>query len=353
MSKFKIGDSVQLTTRNPVRGKGALDYSDLQAGNFPVGVVTGFDPRDEDVIVNFPDHSRFYAPERELKLFVEEPAELVLGDRVVATSNRWAPEVTKDEVLTVVADGVNPDFYAVNGQIEISFAKVQLERGNVERAAPVPTQATEETLELGGEYIVTDRKEPSIHAFANGTKVKVIALPTPHSNNADAVAVDGKHEGVSQYVPVTDLARVEAQKAPVAEAPKAEVAFKAGDKVRLIVDADDEPKFGWGEVSPGDEGVISHIDSDGDLIVNFPAQYGWIADSKELVLVGAAAPAKAPVERADRTEDPVYAVVHESRQGDFLLVTGDREEARAYKARKGGKRAGYIINLYTKAKEIR
>lgn len=206
LRKFKAGDKVLLNTTKPVRGSGSLLLSEGDVE----GVVTGYDERDNDVIVSFPDHPRFYAVESELNLVGE----------------------------------------------------------------------------------VVEVQEPVVEA-------------TPS-------------------------------------------ALKVGDKVRLIVRS---PFYGKGEVKFHDVGTVKRISDSGVIYVDFPAQRNWMAKPSELEL--ASVPVKASEPRADRTQAPVYVVVHEERQEDFLLVTEDREEARRVKTRKGGKRAGYIINLYAKVKEIR
>lgn len=61
--------------------------------------------------------------------------------------------------------------------------------------------------------------------------------------------------------------------------------FKVGDKVKLVVKNGNEPRYGWGNVKPGDEGVIAQIQSDGDLIVEFEQQSYWSGVEKEFVLV--------------------------------------------------------------------
>lgn len=55
--------------------------------------------------------------------------------------------------------------------------------------------------------------------------------------------------------------------------------FRIGDKVIAIGQT-----HGWGEVAEGDEGVIMNV-SPSVIIVNFPVQHGWSAQSKDLRLV--------------------------------------------------------------------
>jgi hypothetical protein len=56
--------------------------------------------------------------------------------------------------------------------------------------------------------------------------------------------------------------------------------FTVGQRVRVITD---RPRFGWGEVSKGDIGVVRREpDGDGDLKVDFPSQPNWTARVGEL-----------------------------------------------------------------------
>jgi len=61
--------------------------------------------------------------------------------------------------------------------------------------------------------------------------------------------------------------------------------FKVGDRVELTVE---RPKYGLGDVAPGDVGTITDIDSGGDITINFPDHIGWLGVETELVLHGSA-----------------------------------------------------------------
>lgn len=50
--------------------------------------------------------------------------------------------------------------------------------------------------------------------------------------------------------------------------------FKVGDRVRMI---SHDPAYGRGEVCVGDIGVVAHLQSGGDLVVDFPNQEDWNA----------------------------------------------------------------------------
>jgi hypothetical protein len=50
--------------------------------------------------------------------------------------------------------------------------------------------------------------------------------------------------------------------------------FKVGDRVRMI---SHDPAYGRGEVRVGDIGVVAHLQSGGDLTVDFPNQEDWDA----------------------------------------------------------------------------
>lgn len=58
--------------------------------------------------------------------------------------------------------------------------------------------------------------------------------------------------------------------------------FKVGDKVRLKLSVKN-PQFRWGEVKPGDEGVVVEVGRN-SLYINFPRQWCWRALDEEIEL---------------------------------------------------------------------
>ena len=358
--KFQNGDVVVLDTAFPARGEGSLDLDKLN-----VGVIVGRDLSDGDYIINFPEHQPHFALESELRLATEDernglnPEEvkpkLQVGDMVRINTSRWEPEAKNGSDVVVVEDGSIEDYYCNDGKIELGFALRNLERGNVVKLADLYI--------VGATYRVTSNQE-NMHFFKDGDLVVCESRPGKHSRRGEfrcVESVDESNVGMKQYVNIIDVELVPAGTAPevseaepeVVEEVRAPGEFKAGDKVRVVVTG--YPHFGWGKVSNGDEGTVVDV-YDTYVEVDFPAQTGWAAHFSELELVteeASTAEVKAKVERAERAVAPVYVVVREDREDDFLLITEDREEARAFKTRKGGKRAGYIINQYVKAKEIR
>lgn len=348
LRKFKAGDKVLLNTTKPIRGSGSLPLSE---GGVE-GVVTGYDERDNDVIVSFPDHPRFYAVESELDLVgevveVQEPEQLVVGDVVRILTSRWEPEAPMNSLAIVVANGSIRHYYCKKGMCEIGFAQRNLGE-KIEKVA-----SAGEAIK-GAVYRVLGNECRPRHNYAVGQLIRCTGVAKDDSGS-DFVALRGSlrqyvHQSQLEFVAFTAEGLegvVEAPKPVVVEAAPAK--FAVGDKVRMIVEGS-EPFYGQGEVEFGDIGTITHSGDDGVCVVDFPAQSGWMARQHELELVVEEESTKT---RADRTTAPVYVVVHEERQEDFLIVTEDREEARRVKTRKGGKRAGYIINLYAKVKEIR
>ena len=57
-----------------------------------------------------------------------------------------------------------------------------------------------------------------------------------------------------------------------------------GDKVKVDPSIS-EPKYKWGSVKKGSVGTVKRIDSDGDIVVDFPEQSGWKGLLKEMELV--------------------------------------------------------------------
>jgi hypothetical protein len=119
--------------------------------------------------------------------------------------------------------------------------------------------------------------------------------------------------------------------------------FKVGDKVRVKASVG-EPAFDWGQVSPGDVGTVRTIDTkDSDMIVDFPSQRGWMAESQEMELV---------VERR-KSPGKVLAYGILTKEGKLHSTVTDRDKARSIKAKLGGKQQGVTIFTLQADKEIR
>lgn len=119
--------------------------------------------------------------------------------------------------------------------------------------------------------------------------------------------------------------------------------FKAGDKVRVKPSVSD-PVYAWGEVSPGDVGTVRSVDDIGfDMIVDFSAQRGWMADTDEMELV---------VERR-KAAAKVLAYGILTKEGKLHSTVTDRDKARSIKSKLGGKQQGVTIFTLRADKEIR
>jgi hypothetical protein len=119
--------------------------------------------------------------------------------------------------------------------------------------------------------------------------------------------------------------------------------FKVGDKVRVKASVD-EPSFAWGEVSPGDVGTVRTLSGiDSEMIVDFPNQRGWMAESHEMELV---------VERRKAAQKVLaYGIL--TKDGKLHSTVTDRDKARSIKAKLGGKPQGVTIFTLQADKEIR
>ena len=281
-----------------------------------------------------------------------EPAPLVLGDVIRVTTDQWGSTAPKGSLAIVVEDDTNVDNYVRDGKAEIGYVTHYLGRF----AEKVDTSRGIK----GATYEVVAHNGRIRHHVAVGDQAVCVNEQSDRIPGFSCT-VDG--DAAYQYIPIEDLKLVAlpsqvVETADVTEPkciePKVATPFKVGDKVELIFEGkndDDEPYYGWGKVRTGAVGIVAEVNEE-HLLVDFTSHKQWMAKAEELALVTSTQPVVETV-RAERAEAPVYVVVHESRQEDFLKITADREEARGFKASKGGKRAGYIINQYVKAKEIR
>ncbi|KAA0163885.1 hypothetical protein FNF28_04079 [Cafeteria roenbergensis] len=72
-------------------------------------------------------------------------------------------------------------------------------------------------------------------------------------------------------------------------APAGSGAFSVGARVRVKPSVS-SPKYGWGPVSAEDVGTIVRLDSDGDIVVNFPGKHSsWTGVQSEMELVSGGA----------------------------------------------------------------
>jgi hypothetical protein len=123
------------------------------------------------------------------------------------------------------------------------------------------------------------------------------------------------------------------------------LSFKVGDSVRVQEHISD-PTHAWGNVSPGDVGVVTSI-SESHMHVDFPTQGNWsaVADEMELVEEQVKSPRKSPEKILG------YAVL--DAVGTVYSFTQDREVARQTKANLGGKQNGVTIVVLKQGKEVR
>jgi hypothetical protein len=57
--------------------------------------------------------------------------------------------------------------------------------------------------------------------------------------------------------------------------------FKVGDRVKMI---SQYPKYGLGNIFPGDVGTITYIYNAGDIVIDFQDQPNWLGVESELAL---------------------------------------------------------------------
>lgn len=117
--------------------------------------------------------------------------------------------------------------------------------------------------------------------------------------------------------------------------------LKVGDKVRVKSHVK-VPLYSWGQVKPGEVGIVIRVDKDGDVYADFPSQSSWLAHTPEMELV------------SDKRKSPekvlAYGVL---KDGELHKIVYDRDVARNTKARLGGKLAGATIVVLQAGKEIR
>lgn len=143
------------------------------------------------------------------------------------------------------------------------------------------------------------------------------------------------------------------------------MSFKEGDKVRVLDDIG-MPKYQWGNVTPGEIGVVTKLVNSEHMLVDFPSQTDWNADPADMELVDEAALIEAQlmatglVEKVDpiepkkrKTADKVLAYGIILKDGSLHSSTPDREVARTRKANLGGKPAGVTIVVLKAGKEVR
>lgn len=154
------------------------------------------------------------------------------------------------------------------------------------------------------------------------------------------------------------------------------MSFKVGDKVRVHPDIG-TPAYEWGNVRPGDIGVVTQLISVTLMVVDFPNHVDWNADPRDMELVespktrlvktsqGAMAghvvedilshltkDAKARKGKR-KSPDKVLAYGILNRDGKLTDITQDRDYARLLKAHGGGKKEGVTIVVLKADKEIR
>ena len=144
--------------------------------------------------------------------------------------------------------------------------------------------------------------------------------------------------------------------------------FKEGDQVRVQDDIG-TPRYDWGNVSPGEIGVVTKIVNAEHMLVDFPSQTDWNADPADMEVVATTvstsegAQAGQVVEgvlatletepKKRKTADKVLAYGIILKDGTLHSSTTDREVARTRKANLGGKPAGITIVVLKAGKEVR
>lgn len=147
------------------------------------------------------------------------------------------------------------------------------------------------------------------------------------------------------------------------------MSFKLGDKVRVQEDIG-SPTYDWGNVQPGEVGVVTELRSDTHMIVDFPSQLGWNAHPQDMEIVTTTvstsegiqagqvveqvlAPTATEAKEKRKSPDKVLAYGIISKDGSLHSVTTDRDTARTRKAQLGGKQEGITIVVLKAGKEVR
>jgi len=147
------------------------------------------------------------------------------------------------------------------------------------------------------------------------------------------------------------------------------MSFKVGDKVRVLEDIG-SPTYDWGNVSPGEIGVVTELRSDTHMIVDFPSQLDWNANPQDMEVVATTVSTSEGAQAGRVVEDVLATIASEPKEKrkspDKVLAYGilnadgtlngwttDRDTARTRKAKLGGKQEGITIVVLKAGKEIR
>ncbi|MBN2459826.1 hypothetical protein JXB28_06080 [Candidatus Woesearchaeota archaeon] len=118
--------------------------------------------------------------------------------------------------------------------------------------------------------------------------------------------------------------------------------YKIGYKVRVRKDIE-KPTYGWGDVKHGDIGVIKRVDSDGDLLIDFPNQSEWSGKASEMELAIASQLKKGSLVLITEPVLRSYIKTKEDlKEGTKVLVKGGKKTCDGEKY-KGG--LGEIVSL--------
>lgn len=147
------------------------------------------------------------------------------------------------------------------------------------------------------------------------------------------------------------------------------VSFKVGDKVRVQEDIG-SPSYHWGDIRPGDIGVVVELRTEEHMIVDFPSQSGWNAHPLDMELVNDLAITTEVAQSGSLAEEILthieeaakakrkspdkvlgYGIIQ--KDGSLHSATQDREVARKRKASLGGKQEGVTIVVLKAGKEVR
>ncbi|MDZ4245622.1 MAG: hypothetical protein U1D67_00710, partial [Dehalococcoidia bacterium] len=113
----------------------------------------------------------------------------------------------------------------------------------------------------------------SISIPGNVSAHDIVAYPYTYGEWNEVVCSKVKAGGK----PVPPVLKPPAPKPPAEQPTK----FKVGDEVTIIVK---EPELGWGEVKPGDVGVIAKIVGNKEVVIDFPDNPMWQGSLSEIAL---------------------------------------------------------------------
>lgn len=289
ITDFNEGDKVQL-----LEGGGEFPLYGFEDGEIYIVRRTDYEhsrylPEKCIEIVNESGKSGYALPEQ-LEIFsrkkdtvIPEGYEVVdrkprVGDKILVTSAFMSGcEYTNGDILTVKK--ANPN------NVEVEETDIGL---------------------LFSEFEVIERKDEKTLKVGDFARV----VQQGHRNKGKIVKIV-EDDRASVYPYRTQLLNGEAADVHSfdhLEKVSPEEVFEVGDRVRVVMDDGEEPKYDWGAVSNYEEGTVQRVrfsDEEQEWIVyvDFPSQSRWMADPSELVIV----------EKASEQ--------HEISKGDIVRIT--------------------------------